>query len=149
MNELTKEEKQRLFGTENPTYDDIRSVIKKHYQELLADIDKSLKSRWVRGNTRSMLMLFKGTVKMIAIDQESIIDLSEYVDTLNRAILSLNNIVNMTKNKDLGDLKDVAKQQKELNEINEKLKVQMEQEKLLAFQRIDKIRQELLRDAVV
>ncbi len=115
----SKEEIKRIFGTENPSYDDMRKYAKKYYQGLLEKINGSLKSRWVWGNRRSMLLMFKGTVEMIALDQDNILELYGYVDKLNHAVLSLNDTMQRNQGKTSKELAAFSKLDKDVEQLKD------------------------------
>lgn len=145
----TNEEIKRIFGTENPSYDDMNKPFQETLTKVLAELDRQLKSRWVSRGKRGNFLMFKAIIETLAASWDSITYLYNFTDAIGKAVLSIDTALRTPKAKDLDGLKDIAEQKKELDKINEKLKVQMKKEKLAAFQRLDKIRQELLRDDVV
>jgi hypothetical protein len=76
----------RFIGKESASWDEIRKYISDKYQELIGTIDKTLESRWVWGNTRSNLQVFKGLIMADESNCLNIIDTLEFIEELSKAV---------------------------------------------------------------
>jgi hypothetical protein len=85
--EERKEVIKRLFGTENPTFDEMRAFVRNMNQETLRNFDDLIKSRWIWGKHKANLRIFRNLIKMNGENEIDSLSMWEYVGNLNNAVL--------------------------------------------------------------
>jgi len=92
-NEERQEVIKRIFGKENPTYDEIKRFMKQIHQNTLDELDKTIKSRWVWGDKKQFLIVTRGLLSIGGRNFESIVDVWEDIDRLNRTTVLLGDAI--------------------------------------------------------
>ena len=95
----------RLFGKENPSWDERRKFVSDLHQQVVEDFNEKINSRDIRGNEKRTLIIFKNILVMNAGMQDSILLIWEKLEGLNKAIglLGENLEKNQTKSQELED----------------------------------------------
>jgi len=136
------------------TVEEIFDAMEKHKKnglQILAHLNKSF---YV--SNKKFLPYFKNLINIsYEAQREALLAgfavefLNEKVDLLEKAIAVLVSRTKSLNEKDMKEQGKIEKEQKELDGILEQMDMQKKKETIEAFQKIDKIRQDLLRDAIV
>lgn len=148
--EEVKKLERQLYG-ESPVLDfaKARQLMQASTKETLEELDGVINSRWTWGNQKAYLKMFQAIIKLNAQSSESIVNLFELLNDYRQAILLIAVDLENLKEK----LKDVdaikANTAKILQSPAVRQITQILQDSEDALKKLDKTRQDILRDSVV
>jgi hypothetical protein len=152
--ERTEEERiaenKRVFGKENPTFDDMRDLVEKRSKHTSKLFDDAINSRWTWGNNKSNLEMFRELMVLISSNQLDRLDIWEYLSNMDKAIRLLSDEIGKMKGvskKDFDNLK--AKMDKLLESPAVKTLSNILNRNEEAIKKINARREKLIRDSVV
>jgi hypothetical protein len=142
--------KIRLFGTEHPTFDDMRNFVQKSNQELIQTFDDALKSRWLWGKQRTNLKMIRSLIILHTTSKIDSLNVWEYIGKLDNAVRVLSDEIGKVKGI---SKKDYEKLQKKMDALLENPAVKIVADILArneeATNKINARREKLIRDSVV
>lgn len=145
-----KKLERQLYG-ESPDFDfaKVRQRMQATTQKALEELDRGINSRWIRGDRKAYFKMFQAMIKQDAQSSENIVNLFELLNDYRQVILLIAVDLENLKEK----LKDVDAIKVNTTEILQSPAVrqitQILQDSEDALKKLDKTRQDILRDSVV
>jgi hypothetical protein len=143
--------------TKTASWDDARNFARVLNEIAMQTFDEALASRWVWGDKKGYMQMFRGIYSMAMATVESHLNLCEQIENLNKAVIDLsdkmgkNQVLTNEQKQTLDNIKESL--QERMNKILDspavKLANQMIQESESARKRLDKTRQDVIHDSVV
>ena len=147
----TSEEIAKEFmSKKNPTYKEMKQFSRALSENTVANIDKSLSSRWIRGQKRASLTFLRAVVIDSAETSHQIFTMYELISNLQNAVLLLSGKLERWSeltDKNLEGLKGEIKNLLDSDAVNEVGNAIQNMKK--ASEKKDKLRQDILRDSIV